>query len=53
VPELPLRETENMTTETHAADCGLPYAHHPHLYRTTKRGKVKACDGSITKRVTG
>lgn len=34
-----------------SADCGADFAHEPHLFRTP-RGKVKACDGSITKRTT-
>lgn len=31
------------------ADCGATFGHAPHIYKTP-RGKVKACDGSITKR---
>lgn len=31
------------------ADCGATFDHDQHLYRT-ERGKVKACDGSTTKR---
>lgn len=31
------------------ADCGAEYDHDPHLYRT-ERGKVKACDGTTTKK---
>lgn len=31
------------------ADCGATFDHDPHAYRTP-RGKVKACDGSTTKR---
>lgn len=34
------------------ADCGATYDHDPHLYRT-ERGRVKACDGSVTKRSAG
>lgn len=31
------------------SDCGKNFDHAPHLYKT-ERGKIKACDGSITKR---
>ena len=34
-----------------AADCGLKYDHDPHTFRT-ERGKLKACDGSTSKRDT-
>ena len=34
------------------ADCGVGFEHDPHAYRT-ERGKVKACDGSVTKREAG
>lgn len=33
----------------HPADCGAKFAHDPHGY-VTARNKVKACDGSTTKR---
>lgn len=33
------------------SDCGLNFEHDPHVYRT-ERGKIKACDGSTTKRGT-
>lgn len=36
---------------TETADCGATFAHEPHLFHTG-RGKVKACDGSVTKRGT-
>lgn len=30
------------------ADCGVTFDHEPHVYKTP-RGKIKACDGSVTK----
>lgn len=33
----------------HPADCGVNFEHDLHPYRTP-RGKIKICDGSITKR---
>lgn len=35
--------------EQKKADCGATFDHAGHLYKT-KRGKIKACDGSIDKR---
>lgn len=39
---------KNLTKEK-SDDCGLDYSHAWHLYRTP-RGKIKTCDGSLTKR---
>lgn len=33
------------------ADCGETFSHDPHIFRTEK-GKVKACDGDLVKRLS-
>lgn len=38
-----------MSNKKPLTDCGATFEHDAHLYKTS-RGKVKACDGSTTKR---